>query len=65
MLSKPKKPSLPYFTPDRRQCLIIGNIDYSAIRWPALDANGNKVTVEDENGNPKEKEKGFADLPEV
>ena len=48
MLSKPKK--LPYFTPDQRQCLIIGNIDYSAIRWTVEDANG------------KTKVKGFLDL---
>ena len=53
MLSKPKKPIVPYFTPDRRQCLIIGNIDYSAIRWTVQDANGNT------------KVKGFADLPAV
>ena len=53
MLSKLKKPSVPYFTPDKRQCLILGNIDYAAIRF----------IVADENGNPKEK--GFANLPEV
>ena len=50
MQSKPKKPIVPYFTPDRRQCLILGNIDYSAIRWTVQDANGNT------------KVKGFLDL---
>ena len=50
MLSKPK---VPYFTPDKRQCLILGNIDYAAIR----------IIVVDKDGNPEEK--GFADLPEV
>ena len=49
MLSKP----LPYFSPDKRQCLILGNIDYAAIRFMGVD----------KNGNPKEK--GFANLPEV
>ena len=53
MLSKMKKPGVPYITPDERQCLILGNINYAAIRFPGVD----------ENGNPKEK--GFADLPEV
>ena len=52
MLSKPK-PSLPYFAPDKRQCLILGNIDYAAIRFMQVD----------KDGNPKEK--GFADLLEV
>ena len=53
MLSKLKKPGLPYFTPDKRQCLILGNIDYSAIRFMGVG----------KDGNPKEL--GFADLPEV
>ena len=48
-----KKPSVPYFTPDKRQCLILGNIDYGAIRFMVVDENG------------KPKEKGFADLLEV
>ena len=52
MLSK-LKTSLPYFSPDRRQSLILGNFDYSAIRFMVVD----------KDGNPKEK--GFADLPEV
>ena len=51
--SKPKAISLPYFTPDKRQCLILGNIDYSAIRFMGVG----------KDGNPKEL--GFADLPEV
>ena len=50
MLSKPK---VPYFSPDKRQCLILGNIDYATIRF----------TVEDIDGS--QQEKGFADLPEV
>ena len=50
MLSKSKKPTLPYFTPDKRQCLILGNINYDAIRWTVQDANGNT------------KVKGFLDL---
>ena len=53
MLSKPKKPTVPYFTPDKRQCLILGNIDYAVIRF----------LVEDDDGT--QQEKGFADLPEV
>ena len=53
MFSKPKKPSVPYFTPDKRQCLILGNIEYAAIRFIGVD----------KDGNPKEL--GFADLPEV
>ena len=54
MLSKPKKPnSLPYFSPDKRQCLILGNIDYAAIRFMGVG----------KDGSPKEK--GFANLPEV
>ena len=53
MLSKPKKPSVPYFTPDKRQCLILGNIEYAAIRFMGVDKDGNPT------------EKGFADLPEV
>ena len=53
MLSKPQKPSVPYYTPDKRQCLILGNIEYAAIRFMGLD----------KDGNPEEK--GFADLPEV
>ena len=44
---------LPYFTPDKRQCLILGNYDYSAIRFMGVG----------KDGNPKEL--GFADLPEV
>ena len=44
---------LPYFSPDRRQCLILGNFNYATIRFKKQDANGNI------------KEKGFADLPEV
>ena len=55
MLSKPYKPGLPYFTPDKRQGLLIGNFDYSAIRVP-----GEGV---DDEGKPIEK--GFSDLPEV
>ena len=47
------KSSLPYFSPDKRQSLIIGNFDYSAIRWMAIGHDGNPI------------EKGFADLPEV
>ena len=47
------KPIVPYFTPDKRQCLILGNFDYASIRFTGVD----------KNGNPKEK--GFADLPEV
>ena len=41
MLSKPKKPGVPYFTPDKRQCLILGNFDYSPIRYMGVDNNGN------------------------
>ena len=38
MLSK-IKPSLPYFTPDKRQCLILGNINYrDSIAWDDLEA---------------------------
>ena len=51
--SKPKKPGVPYFTPDKRQCLILGNIDYAPIRYMGVD----------KDGNPKEL--GFANLPEV
>ena len=47
------KPSLPYFSPDKRQSLILGNIDYAAIRYMGVD----------KDGNPEEK--GFANLPEV
>ena len=47
------KSSVPYYTPDKRQCLILGNIDYAVIRFMGVD----------KHGNPKEK--GFADLPEV
>ena len=39
--------------PDLRQCLILGNIDYAAIRYSEEDKNGNM------------KEKGFQNLPEV
>ena len=53
MLSKTKKPIVPYFTPDKRQCLILGNMDYAAIRFMGVDQDGNSL------------EKGFADLPEV
>ena len=53
MLSKPSKRGLPYFTPDKRQCLILGNIDYAAIRFMGVDSEGNP------------KEKGFANLLEV
>ena len=53
MLSKMKKPSVPYFTPDKRQCLILGNIDYAAIRFMGVD----------KDRNPKEL--GFDNLPEV
>ena len=41
---------MKYFGPDKRQCLVLGNFDYSAIRW--------RVEEDPE-------EKGFADLPEV
>ena len=53
MLSKPKKPTVPYFTPDRRQCIILGNYDYHAIRFMGVDENG------------EQKEKGFDNLEEV
>ena len=45
--------NLPYFTPDKRQCLILGNIDYAPIRFMAAGKDG------------KQKEKGFANLHEV
>ena len=62
MLSKPNKPKVPYFTPDKRQCLILGNFDYSAIRWgEKKDAAGNVIV--DEAGNLKQY--GFADLLHV
>ena len=48
-----KKQGVPYFTPDKRQCLILGNIDYAAIRFMVVDKDGNS------------QEKGFANLPEV
>ena len=32
---------IPYFAPDKRQCLILGNYDYSAIRFMGVDKNGN------------------------
>ena len=41
MLSKMKKAGVPYFTPDKRQCLILGNIDYAAIRFMGVDKDGN------------------------
>ena len=44
MLSQKKAMSkaLPPFTPDERQCLILGNFDYSLIRWGArVDEAGN------------------------
>jgi hypothetical protein len=46
---------VPFFSPDKRQCLILGNYDYSPIR----------IMVEgvDEDGNPKEL--GFKDLLHV
>ena len=53
MLSKPKRTSLPYFSPDKRQSVILGNINYSAIRFMVEDEDGNMI------------EKGFADLEEV
>ena len=56
MLSKLKNKKFKdqdFFTPDIRQCLIIGNFNYQAIRWTEDDADGNAV------------EKGFADLNEV
>ena len=53
MLSKPKKPTVPYFSPDKRQCLILGNFDYTAIRFMAVDKDGNQ------------REKGFKNLEEV
>ena len=40
MLSKPSKRGLPYFTPDKRQCLILGNIDYAAIRYMGVGKDG-------------------------
>ena len=53
---------VPYFTPDKRECLILGNDDYSAIRWGTkTDAEGNVIV--DEHGNPKQF--GYADLPAV
>ena len=58
VLSKPK---VPYFTPDVRYCLILGNSNYEAIRFPEKDANGNPVV--DADGKPTIK--GFADLPAV
>ena len=33
MLSKPKQSSVPYYTPDKWQCLILGNFDYAVIRY--------------------------------
>ena len=48
-----RKPSLPYYSADKRQCLILGNINYAAIRYMGVDKDGNPI------------EKGFADLPEV
>ena len=55
MFSKPFKLGLPYFTPDIRLGLLIGNFDYSAIRVPGegLDNKG------------KQKQNGYSDLPEV
>ena len=44
---------MPYFTPDKRQCLILGNYDYSTIRFMGVG----------KDENPKEL--GFADIPEV
>ena len=55
-MSKVKKvtpKAAPYFSPDKRQCFILGNFDYSVIRFMGVDSNGNP------------KERGFADLPEV
>ena len=53
---------MTYFTPDKRQCLILGNNDYSPIRWGTkTDAAGNIILNED--GIPKQF--GFADLPAV
>ena len=47
------KPRVPYFTPDKRQCFILGNIDYAAIRFMGEDRDGNSKLI------------GFANLPEV
>ena len=57
-----KKPGMPYFTPDKRLCLILGNNDYSAIRWGTkTNAAGEQILGED--GKPKQY--GYADLPAV
>ena len=44
---------LPYFKPDERQSLVLGNFDYSKIRWTEQDADGNEIV------------KGYQDLLEV
>ena len=51
--SKPIAKQARYFTPDKRECFILGNHDYSLIRFMGVDSNGNP------------KQKGYADLPAV
>ena len=45
--------ALPPFTPDERQCLILGNYDYAPLQYMGVD----------QDGNPKQL--GFADLHHV
>ena len=56
------KKKINYFTPDVKQCLILGNFNYSPIQWGTLvDEAGNQIV--DEKGNPVPN--GFADLHHV
>ena len=35
--------AIPFFTPDVRQCFILGNFNYEAIRFEKENAAGNTV----------------------
>ena len=63
MLSQKKAMSkaIPPFTPDARQCLILGNYEYSPIRFTKADESGNLIL--NNEGNPKQF--GFSDLNHV
>ena len=63
MLSQKKAMSkgVPPFTPDARQCLILGNYEYSPIRFTKAREDGNLIL--DSEGNPKKF--GFSDLNHV
>ena len=61
-LKKTISKAIAPFSPDVRQCLILGNFDYSPIRYGTKVDKAGKMIL-DANGNPKQF--GFADLHHV